>query len=298
MIGELSALGAALCWTVSAVLYKEALKEARPIAANTIRCIGTGIFLITVLALTGGFEVLVNLQYCVILLACASGLIGLGIGDTLYLFSIDLIGVSRAVPITCTYPLFSLVWAVLLAGEHVSWQVVVAVAAIVSGIWLLSYEKEAGSKESSSNKSLFRGVTAALTTAIVWSVSITLIDLAIEKAPGFEQAFAINAIRIAVLMIFLLVITPLTGGGLSFLRITRKNVARLFGGGIIALGLGWFLLALSFMYIPEAQAVPISSTTPLFSTLSGAVFLREKVTVKVAVGSAIIVLGTFLIFLV
>jgi transporter family protein len=69
-------------------------------------------------------------------------------------------------------------------------------------------------------------------------------------------------------------------------------------GGIIAVGLGWFLLTLSFSYIPESQAVPISSTTPLFSTLSGIVFLREKVTAKVAIGSIIIVFGTFLIFLV
>lgn len=297
MIGELSALGAALCWTVSAVLYKEALKEVKPIPANTIRCISTSIFLIVFLTLTKSLHILTDLPLYVILLASVSGLLGLGVGDTLYLLSLDLIGVSRAVPVTCSYPLFNLFWAFLFAKEHVAWHVIIAAVAIVSGIWLLSYESETnlGIAE---RRTLIKGTAAALITAMVWSLSITLIDLAIEEIPSFDHALAINIIRIAVLTAFLLVLTPLTHKGLNFIRITKKNAAKLFAGGIIALGLGWFLLTLSFMYIPEAQAVPISSTTPLFSTLSGAMLLREKVTTKVAAGSVIIVLGTFLIFMI
>lgn len=293
MIGELSALGAALCWTISAVLYKEALKETKPIPANMIRCIGTSIFLVTVLCFTGGFKVLCDLPTPVVLLACASGLIGLGVGDTLYFFSLELIGVSRAVPLTCTYPLFSLIWAVLLAGETIAWHIGVAAFIIVAGIWLLTYEGKYDLSEAS-NKKLVKGVAAALTTATVWSISISLIDVAIKETTGFEQALAINTIRIAVLMIFLLIAAPLADWKFNF---TWDNIVRLFTGGVIALGIGWFLLALSFMYIPEAQAVPLSSTTPLFSTLSGAILLHEKVTFRVAAGSAMIVLGTFLIFI-
>jgi drug/metabolite transporter (DMT)-like permease len=57
-------------------------------------------------------------------------------------------------------------------------------------------------------------------------------------------------------------------------------------------------LAYSFTEIPETQAVPLSSTTPLFSTLAGTVLLHEKVTVRNALGSVIIVAGIFLIFMV
>ncbi|MBX5327828.1 EamA family transporter [Candidatus Bathyarchaeota archaeon A05DMB-5] len=43
--------------------------------------------------------------------------------------------------------------------------------------------------------------------------------------------------------------------------------------------------------------MPISSTTPLFSTLTGIIFLREKVTLANAIGSVLIVAGIFLLFI-
>lgn len=297
MIGELAALGAAVCWTVSAVLYKGVLAEVKPLPANTVRCVGTSVFLILCLILVGKFSVLSSLPVYVVFLACASGLIGLGLGDTLYFLSLEILGVARAVPITCTYPLFSLVWAVLLAGENITLQVVFAVVAIVLGIWLLSQEGEANTAKLQKSL-LVKGVVIALATAIIWSTSISMVNLAMKEVPGLDFAFAINTLRIAALAAFLLVFTPTVRRSLNFFKIKRKTLTMLFVGGIIAVGLGWFLLTLSFSYIPESQAVPISSTTPLFSTLSSIVFLREKVTLRVAMGSIIIVVGIFLIFLV
>ncbi len=297
MIGELAALGAAVCWTVSAILYKEALAEVKPLAANTVRCVGTSVLLISFLVLMGKIGVLTSLPAYVVFLACVSGLIGLGLGDTLYLFSLKILGVARAVPITCTYPLFSLIWAVLLAGEKVTLQVVFAAVAIVLGIWLLSQEGEANTEKVQKNI-LFKGVAIALATAVIWSISISLVNLAMKETPDLEHAFAINILRIAALAAFLIVFTPTVQKGVGFLKMRRKTWATLLTGGVIAIGLGWFLLTLSFSYIPESQAVPISSTTPLFSTLSGIVFLHEKVTAKVAIGSIIIVFGTFLLFVV
>lgn len=296
MIGELLALCAALCWTISAVLYREALMDVKPIPANTMRCIGTSIFIMIILALTGGFAVLINLPANVIILACVSGLVGLGVGDTLYLLSLDTIGVSRAVPITCSYPLFNIILASLLEGEKVEWQVIFAAVVIVAGIWLLSYNQN-DSEVATKRKDLIKGVSAAIVTAILWSISIFLVNLAVNEASSLQQIFAINSIRVAVLMGFLIIIAVLTGKKISFIKMGWKNIIRLSAGGIIALGLGWFLLALSFIHIPETHAVPISSTTPLFSAIAGASLLHEKVTLNVIIGSASIVLGVAIIFM-
>jgi drug/metabolite transporter (DMT)-like permease len=54
----------------------------------------------------------------------------------------------------------------------------------------------------------------------------------------------------------------------------------------------------SFLNIPEAQAVPISSTTPLFSTLAGFAFFREQLTRDNTLGAILVVAGVVLIFLV
>ncbi len=64
----------------------------------------------------------------------------------------------------------------------------------------------------------------------------------------------------------------------------------------MANGLGWLLMSYSFLNIVEAQAVPISSTTPLFTAVAGFLLFHEKVTAKTVLGAVVIVFGVFLIF--
>jgi len=297
MIGELAALGAAVCWTISAIMYKEALFKAKPVSANIVRLVCTSIILVACLAIIGKFGVLMNLPACAVVLACVSGIIGLGFGDTLYMMSLKLIGVARAVPITCVYPLFNLLWAVFLVEEPITLSVILGAVTIVFGIWLLRQETNAGTAETE-KKILVKGVAYALATAVMWSVSITMIDMAVTlpETSSLDHALAINTIRVTAIAVSLLVSAPIIDRSFGFLKMQRKTLAVLIFGGIVALGLGWFFLTYSFISTLESRAVPISSTTPLFSTLSGIVFLHEKVTARNAVGSIMIVVGIFLIF--
>ncbi|HVP26794.1 MAG TPA: DMT family transporter [Candidatus Bathyarchaeia archaeon] len=296
MIGELAALGAALSWTVSAMLYKKALQETKPVSANIIRLTCTSVILFTLVLVIGKFTALTSLPLDVVLLACLSGIIGLGVGDTLYMASLKSIGVARAVPLTCTYPLFNLLWAVLLIKENVTMPIIFGAIIITGGIWLLSREEKSGKTETE-RSILYKGVVLALATAVVWSISITMINLAVKETPDVDHALAINTVRVIAVAIALFAVSPVIGRGLKFQKTSRRNVGMLIVGGIVALGLGWFLLTYSLIETLESRAVPISSTTPLFSTLVGFVLLREKVTARSALGSVAVVFGVFLIFL-
>lgn len=296
MIGELAALGAALSWTISAILYREALVKVNPISANIIRLTCTSAILLLFLTIIGKFEILTSLPADIIILACASGIIGLGFGDTLYMTSLKLIGVARSVPITCTYPLFNLLWATLLVKEPITLSPIFGAILIFVGIWLLSQEDKKSTQQIE-KKILAGGVAAALATAILWSVSITMINMAVKDTRTLDQALVVNTIRVAGIAVFFLVLAIVAKRKLSFLKVQRKTLVELIAGGIVALGLGWFFLTYSFVQILESRAVPISSTTPLFSTLAGMVLLHEKVTKKIAAGSIIIVIGIFLIFI-
>lgn len=296
MMGELAALGAAISWTISAMLYGKALQQTKPISANIVRLSCTSAVLLIILAVAAEFGALPTLRLDIAALAAISGIVGLGLGDTLYMVSLKLIGVARAVPITCTYPLFNLLWAVFFIGEKVTLPLVLGAVIIFLGIWLLSHEKE-NSDSQGRNKFLFKGVAAALATAVLWSVSIAMMGIAVKETPSLNDALIINTIRTAAIAALLLALSPIIDRQRNFLKMERRTVATLIVGGIVALGLGWFFLAYSFIGIPESQAVPISSTTPLFSTLVAVVLLREKVTARNVLGSVIVVIGIFLVFL-
>jgi len=299
MIGELAALGAAICWTASAVLYKRALQKTKPVSANVVRLTSTGGILLLVLVAAGKFGVLTSLPLNAAVLASVSGIVGLGLGDTLYMASLKLVGVARAVPITCTYPLFNILWATLIVGENVSSWAFIGAAAILSGIWLIAHEEEPDQTEIQT-KTLAKGVILALATAVMWSISITMINMVVTlpQSNRFDYALAVNAIRVAAIAVVLLASAPIIDRHHGFLKMERKTLILLIVGGMVALALGWFLLTVGLQNAPESRAVPISSTTPLFSTLLAIVLLRERVTFRNALGSVIIVGGIFLIFVV
>ncbi len=296
MIGELAALGAAISWTFSAILYRQALQQTKPISANIIRLSCTSAILLVFLVAIGKLGVLTNLSANVAVLAAVSGIIGLGLGDTLYMLSLKLVGVARAVPITCTYPLFGLLWTVVFSGEAITFGVVFGTVAIVAGIWLLSYEKK--DANTVKRQVLIKGVAAALATALLWSVSISMMDLAVEETPSLDQALVVNVMRASMIGLLLLVFSPIIDRGHGFLKVSRKTAATLIVGGLVALGLGWFFLTFSFTETMASRAIPISSTTPLFSALASVVLLHEKVTARNLVGSVVVVAGIFLIFII
>lgn len=295
MIGELAALGAALSWMVSAILYRKALQQTTPVAANILRLSCTSAVLALFLVGIGKFQVLTSMPTSILVLAGVSGVVGLGLGDTLYMVSLKQIGVARAVPLTCTYPLFSLLWAVSLQGAPITLPVVAATVIIVLGVWLVTYENPAD-KSGIERKVLVRGIVAALATAVLWSMSITLMNVAVLEASDLDHALVINTVRTIAVAVFMLALSPLLDRKLVFLKTRLRTVATLMTGGIVALGLGWFFLAYSFTVTVESRAVPISSTTPLFSALVGLVLLHEKVNWKNVLGSVTIVLGIVLIF--
>jgi len=297
MIGELAALGAALSWVVSSVLYRKALSIIDPFQANVIRLSFTSVFLIGFLAVFGKIGNLM-LPSFIVLIAGFSGIIGLILGDILYMYGIKLVGVSRAVPLSCTYPLFNVMVYALLKGEEVEVPIIFGAFSIVVGIWLLS-RQEASDSRTLKCKASVRGVASTLFAAVLWSASITLMNIAVTfpEAHSLDGALAVNAIRILTASIVLLTISLIFDGQFRFIKISKKIWLILACGGIVALAMGWFFLTFSFLHTQEAIAVPISSTTPFFSAIAGILFLDEQITIWVVLGSVFIVLGIFFLFI-
>jgi len=129
-------------------------------------------------------------------------------------------------------------------------------------------------------------------------VSIAFMDeaLALSELAILDAAFVVNTVRLLTTTFSLLAISPFFDRQFGFLRLKRKTWIILALGGIVALGLGWVLLAVSLLDIPASYAVPISSVSPLFATLFGAFLLKERVTARIFVGSVSIVLGTSVLF--
>jgi len=297
VIGEFAALGAALSWAIAPILYRKALSNAKPISANIVRCVTNAGVLVAVLLLLGKVGALAALPMGTVVLVVVSGIVGLGIGDTLYMIGLKYVGVSRAVPLAATYPLFSLLWAVFVLRQPLSLIAVVGAAVILFGIWLLSRENSEPHSGVKGKLALI-GVVVSLITAVIWSVSITLMDVAVSSVNTLDGNYAIITLRIASIAFFFMLLAPFLDREHGFLKMKRSTIIGLCVGGLIANGIGWLLMNYSFLNIAVAQAVPISSTSPLFATVAGFTLFHEKMTTKTVLGAIAIVAGIGLIFIV
>jgi len=214
------------------------------------------------------------------------------------MLSLALIGVSRTVPISSIYPLFTMLFAAMFLGEGVTSFLLLGTVVIILGIWLVSQERTGSSDVT--RGALYKGVFISLAAAVVWSVSIIFMDHALELSQSqlapVDAALVVNMARMSMTTLLFLALSPFIDRQFLFMKLKRRTWIILASAGIIALGLGWVLLAVSLSFIEASRAVPISSVSPLFATLIGAFFLKEKVTVRIFVGSALIVLGTSALF--
>jgi DME family drug/metabolite transporter len=298
MIGELAALGAAVCWAVAPILYRRALFKMNPVSANIVRCVSNAAVLLLILLALGKANALASLPFEAILAIIASGLIGLGLGDTLYMVGLRSVGVARAVPLASTYPLFSLIWAAFLLGQPVTASAIIGAFVILLGIWLLRRDKVENAAEAT-GKVFFMGVIASVATAVAWSVSLTLMDVVVTlpSVNSLDANYAVVTARLAVIALFMLVFSPVLDRNRGFLRVKRRTLIELCVGGLVANAVGWLLMNYSFQTIIEAQAVPLSSATPLFSAIAGFALFHEKMTINNTLGAIIIVAGVSLIFI-
>lgn len=298
ILAQSAGIVAAVCWAAAPIIYRRAMFNTTPIAANTIRCVSTSVVMFLVLLILGKAGVLTSLPFEVVVLTIVSGILGLIVGDTFYMLGLRSVGVSVAGPLASTYPLFSMIWSVMFLGQTITMNAIAGSLIIVAGIWLLSYgrKQETAIKK---GKFMLTGVAAAMATSFVWSFSIILMDIAMG-IPGVETLdanYALLVVRILAMALIMLAITPLADRKGAVVKMKRRTVLELCAAGVVANGIGWLLMNYSLMVL-DSQAIIISSTTPLFSTIAAFVLFHEKATWNRIAGAIVVVIGVTLIFMV
>jgi len=278
-IGVVASVGAALCWTTTAALLKIGSSKTQPLLANAIRVAAATVGSLLLVFFTGEVNGLLTPNLGAFIAAFTAGLLGIVLGDTLYIYSLKMVGVARAMPVANTYPLFSTLGAFLFLGEKITLSVIIGALVIIFGLWLIS---PSGEREGSFTvKSFF----LTLLCAPIWGAGILLLGYALN----YYSVVALNAVRLPFLALILVGFAY--ARGYNHAKLDRRTLLILASAGILGLSIGNLLLLVGMDSIGVAKAVPLSSTSPLFSTIVGRVFLREHVGLRVYLSAALIVLG-------
>src|SRR5579883_3140460 len=142
--GELAAIASAALWAFSSLAMAGVSRRLPAITVSALRLVCGVLFYVVLLVATGQTGDLFRLSIGTAVALAASAILALGLGDTLYIYGMQAIGVSRASPISVTsYPVLTLALAWALLGETVSLRTALGTGLVLGGIVLIVARKGA-----------------------------------------------------------------------------------------------------------------------------------------------------------
>ncbi|OYT30553.1 MAG: hypothetical protein B6U94_06580 [Thermofilum sp. ex4484_79] len=209
-------------------------------------------------------------------------IIGLAIGDTFYIKSLQYIGVTRTAAISSVYPLFVGIWG-YFAGEKITIFRTLGIFLIVASIWL--------STNFSFNRCPETGVILSLGAAVSWAIGIVLIRTYI----GGLNVIVANAMRYPFAIPFMLLLLMVNKDKFSNLRkMPREDYIMLTFSGVLTVVSN--ILFVYSLQIAEASLVsPIVATQPILTSLLAYAILKENINCRVWLSVFLLMVGTILL---
>lgn len=290
--GELAALGGALTWALSSVMLTRINRKVHVMGIGAVRCLSSSTFFWLLLPLSGGMRAFAGVDWKTIFGLMVSVLIVLGVGDSIFFLATKRIGVSRAMPLSMTYPLFTVVLALIFLGEHITLASGAGAGLILCGVYLLSSGRRVAPTVGSQPVDAL-GIGFALFAALCWAAGTVVLTPFTHDL----SAVAANCIRQPAAALLFLVAMPKPAAVNELRALTRREWLTLIGGGLIGSGLGALLYLWSLRYAGASISSVLSAASPVFATPLSMSLLGEKVDRRVIIGTATITAGVWLVIL-
>jgi len=282
LLGALLALISAFGWGAASVLVKIGMRNKSAITVNIIRLYITALFYACLFLLTESYAEIASLDWQILLIAFISGQFGFVIGDYFYFSALRLMGVSRTVPITSSYPLWTILWAWLFLGRIINIQIIIGAFLVFLAIVIVR-------KGETEERLDTNGFVYAILAPISWSIAIVLLDFLSSQISPLSLA----GIRMIFAAFGISGFLPKYSEELK--EITKREVITLSGAALFGLIIGQYTFVKSVSLAGSQISAPVSAVNPIISSILAIAILKEPPNTKIILGLVLAVAGVVLI---
>lgn len=285
--GHIAALTAAFFWAISTTIWSHAGKQIPPLMLNLIKQVIALVFILVTLIIIQDYSW--QSEPYIIWLFVISGVIGLGIGDTLYFECINRIGPRLGLLLLFTAPPITAVISWVFIDEKLTWVSWLGIAVTMSGIaWVVTERKP---NKQFKRHHIAAGVILGLMSGLMQSIGSVISRAAFEQSD--ISAISSSFIRLSAGMLILLIWLAVRGR-LKLIPVHLKFPVKLWGFVILATFLGTFigvwLQQVAFDATKAGIAQTLLATSPIF-ILPLAWLYGEKISWRAGLGAAIALAG-------
>ncbi len=278
------AFGSAFFAGVTSILAKCGIRKTDSTVATALRTIIVLAFSWIMVLLVGSQNQLGQVDGRSLLFLVLSGL-ATGASWLCYFRALQLGNINKVVPIDKSSTVLTILLAVLLLGESLTWTSGLGILLIAAGTFLMLEKKDTQNVTAKDSRWLWYALGSALfasLTAILGKVGITNV----ESNLG-------TALRTGVVLIMSWMMVLVTGKGKELKHIEGKELGFICLSGL-ATGASWLCYYKALQDGPASVVAPIDKLSILVTVLFSRVVFQEKLSKKAAAGLAAIVAGTLL----
>ncbi len=293
VLGMFLALLQSACWAGTSIILRVLSKRLDAYVVNGLRALAGWVVVIFLTVLTGGFADWHLLTWQRLVFLVVPGILGGVFGDALYVYSLKAIGISRAFPISNMYPLFTVLLSALLLHERITWMMVVGMALVLLGVYLVAHPRGPAVDEPStiSRAELVKGVLLALGTAVIWGSTAVMLTYGLK---GIDSALA-NTVRVPLVALIGLLVAARRGTLVEVKAMSKSTVLLLILAGVLGWGIGSWFFTSALQLAGASKTTIIGAAAPLFATPLSMLFLRERPGRLTLAGTFLTVLGIALV---
>lgn len=292
--GEMLALGSAMGWAFAVILFRTAGTRVGPLALNLFKNVfALALYPPTMLLL--GMALLPDRPPVDYLLLLLSGVLGMGLSDTLFLAALNRLGAGLLAIVSTLYAPTVVGLSMIFLGERLAWLQGAGVVLIVGALLLVTrVKRRPGELET---RDLLVGILFSVLATLAMASSVVMVKPVLERSPIIWATM----VRLAGGLLFLGPVFVLRRDRKRMLRplTDRWVLKRLVPASFVGTYLTLLLLLGSLKFALASTATVLNQLSNLFIFVFAALLLREPVTrIRVAgillgvIGAVLVTFGT------
>lgn len=273
--GELHALACAVLWSVAVIFFRRSGEIVEPLVLNLFKgVVGLGAFLVTLLVL-GLPLVPEGIRATDVVVLFLSGMVGIGVADTLFFAGLNRIGAGLTAIVDCLYAPLVMLCSYFWLREPTSPWLLLSLALMVAAILVGSFSPSE-LRNIQDPRLARQGVLLGAAAVLLMAVAIVAAKPVLDRTNPWWAA----TVRLSGGVLLLGLQAALTGRSAAVIRAFRpgRHWRLLLPGAIIGAWLAMFFWIAGMKYTQTNTASILNQSSSVITLLLAAPFLGERLT--------------------
>lgn len=288
-LGQIFAFSTAIVWAFAVILFKKSGETVHPLILNLFKNVLALILLLPTMWLWGE-TIFLQVSSRDYLILIVSGALGIGIADTMFFKSLNLIGAGMTAIVDCLYSPFIIIASMLFLSESLTPVQFIGVLVIISAVLTASNTKGRGNL---SRHNLIWGIFWGVLAMASMAVGVVLFKPLLDRLPllWVTEVRLFGGLLMVSLVLLLNPSRRMIVSSIFSVRSWYYTISGSLTGAYLAM-----ILWLAGMKLTQASiAAALNQTSNIFIFIFAAILLKEEINFPRVLAIALAVFGAFMV---